>query len=64
MDARLNAALQIARSRGFVKEGDQIVIVTGWASGHSSTNTVRVHQVPKAETKLQVVCSSSCLTSR
>ena len=44
MDARLLYALYYAKVRGFISEGDNVVIVSGFGVG-SGTNTVRVTKV-------------------
>lgn len=42
VDARVQFGIKFGKSRGFIKSGDPIVIVTGWKSGSGFTNTLRV----------------------
>lgn len=42
VDARVQYGIQFGKSRGFIKNGDPIVIVTGWKSGSGFTNTIRI----------------------
>ena len=42
MDERLKFAMGIAKHRGFVREGSNVVIVTGWQAGTGKTNTIRI----------------------
>ncbi|KAH8878131.1 Pyruvate kinase [Schistosoma japonicum] len=63
MDERLNAALNFAKKRGFIGDGDQIIVVTGQEAGSGSTNTVRIFEVPPKDRSLAVVKSQSSLTS-
>ncbi|CAH1728386.1 unnamed protein product [Chironomus riparius] len=46
VDARVQFGIKFGKSRGFIKSGDPIVIVTGWKSGSGFTNTVRVVNQP------------------
>ncbi|KAF7256229.1 hypothetical protein EG68_06496 [Paragonimus skrjabini miyazakii] len=62
MDARLNAAMNYALSRGFVALGDQVVVVTGWKAGTGATNTVRVLELPRDGRPISIVNSQSQLT--
>ncbi|KAF8564031.1 hypothetical protein P879_08808 [Paragonimus westermani] len=62
MDARLNAAMKYALSRGFVALGDQVVVVTGWKAGTGATNTVRVLELPRDGRPISIVNSQSQLT--
>ncbi|CAH8498963.1 unnamed protein product [Schistosoma turkestanicum] len=57
MDARLNAAVDFAKMRGFINPGDQIIVVTGQKAGSGSTNTVRICKVPPKDVPLSVVKS-------
>jgi len=41
VDNRVQFGIKIGKSRGFVKDGDPVVIVTGWRSGSGFTNTIR-----------------------
>ncbi|CAH8521799.1 unnamed protein product [Heterobilharzia americana] len=63
MDQRLNAALQFAKTRGFVGDGDQIIVVTGQEAGSGSTNTVRIFEVPSNNCSLFMVRSQPSLTA-
>jgi len=45
MDCRINWAFTYAKKRGFVRNGDYIIVVTGWKAGSGSTNTMRVIQL-------------------
>lgn len=42
VDRRIYKALLVAMSRGFVQEGEQVVVLTGWKPGSGSTNTMRI----------------------
>jgi len=42
VDNRVQFGIQFGKSRGFIKSGDPILIVTGWKSGSGFTNTLRV----------------------
>jgi pyruvate kinase len=42
VDDRVQFGINFGKSRGFIKSGDPIVIVTGWKSGSGFTNTQRV----------------------
>nr|CAH8848596.1 unnamed protein product [Trichobilharzia regenti] len=57
MDERLNAALNFAKKRKFVGNGDQIIVVTGQEAGSGFTNTVRIFQVSSDGNPLSVVNS-------
>lgn len=47
VDVRLIHGLQVVSKKGFLKEGDQVVVLTGWRQGSGHTNTLRVISVPK-----------------
>jgi pyruvate kinase len=42
VDNRVSYGIQLGKDRGFIREGDQLVVVTGWRSGAGFTNTMRV----------------------
>jgi len=42
IDARINYGVEIGKSRGFIHQGDPIVVITGWRQGAGATNTVRL----------------------
>lgn len=42
VDARVNFGLTHGKSRGFIKSGDPVIVVTGWKQGSGFTNTLRV----------------------
>uniref|UniRef100_A0A0A9YKR8 Pyruvate kinase n=1 Tax=Lygus hesperus TaxID=30085 RepID=A0A0A9YKR8_LYGHE len=47
VDVRIIHGLQVVSKKGFLKEGDQVVVLTGWKSGSGYTNTIRIVSVPK-----------------
>ncbi|OAD53554.1 Pyruvate kinase [Eufriesea mexicana] len=42
VDVRVQFGLKFGKSRGFVKAGDSVVVVTGWRQGSGFTNTLRI----------------------
>ncbi|KAG7213000.1 hypothetical protein KM043_002338 [Ampulex compressa] len=42
VDVRVQYGLNFGKSRGFVKTGDSVVVVTGWRQGSGFTNTLRI----------------------
>ncbi|XP_060801805.1 pyruvate kinase isoform X2 [Amyelois transitella] len=42
VDNRVQYGLKFGRTRGFLKTGDNVVVVTGWKQGSGFTNTMRV----------------------
>lgn len=42
VDMRVNFAMDMGKARGFFKEGDVVIILTGWRPGSGYTNTMRV----------------------
>jgi pyruvate kinase len=46
-DERLDFALNMGRSMGFLKEGSIFVFVSGWRSGAAHTNTIRILTVER-----------------
>lgn len=45
VDARVNAGISKSQSMGLLKQGDHVIVVTGWRSGPGSTNTMRIQTV-------------------
>ena len=44
VENRVQKALDFAQQQGFVKKGDNVVVVTGWRGGSGNTNTLRIIQ--------------------
>ncbi|KAG7242538.1 hypothetical protein INR49_020251 [Caranx melampygus] len=42
VDMRVNFAMDMGKARGFFKEGDVVIVLTGWRPGSGYTNTMRV----------------------
>ncbi|XP_015590330.1 pyruvate kinase isoform X2 [Cephus cinctus] len=42
VDVRVQFGLNFGKSRGFLKTGDSVVVVTGWKQGSGFTNTLRI----------------------
>ncbi|XP_062244669.1 pyruvate kinase PKM isoform X2 [Platichthys flesus] len=42
VDMRVNFAMDMGKVRGFFKEGDVVIVLTGWRPGSGYTNTMRV----------------------
>ncbi|CAL9702014.1 unnamed protein product [Knipowitschia caucasica] len=42
VDMRVNFAMEMGKARRFFKEGDVVIILTGWRPGSGYTNTMRV----------------------
>ncbi|XP_077451164.1 pyruvate kinase PKM isoform X2 [Stigmatopora argus] len=42
VDMRVNFAMDMGKVRGFFKEGDVVIVLTGWRPGSGFTNTMRV----------------------
>lgn len=42
VDVRVQYGLNFGKSRGFIKTGDSVIVVTGWRQGSGFTNTLRV----------------------
>ncbi|XP_012276456.1 pyruvate kinase isoform X2 [Orussus abietinus] len=42
VDVRVQFGLNFGKSRGFIKTGDTVVVVTGWKQGSGFTNTLRI----------------------
>ncbi|XP_019737117.1 pyruvate kinase PKLR isoform X1 [Hippocampus comes] len=45
VDNRVNFGIEIGKARGFFKEGDMVIIVTGWIPGSGHTNIMRAVNV-------------------
>ena len=45
VDARVNAGIALGLSRGLLKQGDHVIVITGWRRGPGSTNTMRIQTV-------------------
>ncbi|XP_029904379.1 pyruvate kinase PKM isoform X3 [Myripristis murdjan] len=46
VDLRVNFAMEMGKARRFFKEGDVVIVLTGWRPGSGYTNTMRVVLVP------------------
>uniref|UniRef100_A0A915JQT9 Pyruvate kinase n=1 Tax=Romanomermis culicivorax TaxID=13658 RepID=A0A915JQT9_ROMCU len=42
VDNRIQYTVDLAKSRGFVRSADTLIVVTGWRKGAGSTNTLRI----------------------
>lgn len=42
VDARVSYATEFGKKRGFIQEGDCVIVVTGWRRGAGATNTMRL----------------------
>lgn len=45
VDVRVKYGIDFGKTRGFLKTGDPVVIVTGWKQGSGFTNTMRIMYV-------------------
>lgn len=45
VDARVNASIALGLDRGMLKQGDHVIVITGWRRGPGSTNTMRIQTV-------------------
>ncbi|KPJ19317.1 Pyruvate kinase, partial [Papilio machaon] len=68
VDLRVQFGLQFGRQRGFIRRGDQVIVVTGWRQGSGYTNTMRIiagHTVPFGRSRVsQIQSSQSALLGR
>ncbi|XP_022671282.1 pyruvate kinase PKM-like isoform X2 [Varroa jacobsoni] len=46
VDKRIEFAISIGKTRGFLKKNDSVIVVTGWRKGAGASNTLRVVAVP------------------
>ncbi|CAH1155034.1 unnamed protein product [Phaedon cochleariae] len=42
IDSRVNTGIKFGKSKGFIKTGDPVVVITGWKQGSGFTNTMRI----------------------
>ena len=42
VDARVSFGLNFGKAKGFIKNGDPVIIITGWQQGSGFTNTMRI----------------------
>ena len=42
VDARVQYGINFGKSRGFIRAGDPIIVITGWKQGSGFTNTFRL----------------------
>lgn len=42
VDSRIEYAIDCGKSRGFLRKGDAVIVVTGWRKGAGATNTLRI----------------------
>ncbi|XP_044262916.1 pyruvate kinase-like isoform X1 [Tribolium madens] len=45
VEARVNTSIEFGKAKGFIKQGDPVIIVTGWKQGSGFTNTMRIVNV-------------------
>ncbi|XP_072385591.1 pyruvate kinase-like isoform X2 [Diabrotica undecimpunctata] len=57
VDARLHYGIRFGKSRGFVRTGDPVVVVTGWKQGSGYTNTLRIIYVSD---EVESICLGTC----
>lgn len=65
VDRRIYKGIQVGMDRGFIVNGDPIVIITGWKPGSGSTNTMRVMCAidPKSSSLLAPITGISSVPS-
>ncbi|XP_067943489.1 pyruvate kinase PKM-like isoform X2 [Watersipora subatra] len=61
MDNRIHKGMQVGMDRGFLKPGDNVVVVTGWRAGAGFTNTMRVVTIPRNmnDKSIMPICSGT-----
>lgn len=42
VDTRVQYGVDFGKSRGFIQNGDPIIVITGWKKGAGFTNTMRI----------------------
>jgi pyruvate kinase len=42
VEERVNFSVTFGKKQGFIKKGDNVVLLTGWRKGAGGTNTVRI----------------------
>lgn len=45
LEKRIEAGIDEGKSRGFIRTGDIVVIITGWRTGSGATNTLRLKEI-------------------
>lgn len=46
VDNRVRACMHAGKARGIIRDGDAVIVITGWAKGSGFTNTMRVVYAP------------------
>lgn len=44
VDGRITYGINVGKDRGFIRKGDNLVVITGWRQGTGYTNTMRIIQ--------------------
>lgn len=57
VDVRVQYGLSFGKSRGFIKTGDSVIVVTGWRQGSGFTNTLRIVYVEREFIKEDPACA-------